>query len=376
MLWRKGLHGVMGFLNSVNKCGTFLHAAAPRYPIPLMWRYYRYILPEVRSRLAHWRQRAERIPDPELRRQALASLTDKRFHCEGGAVYAAVHLDSRHLLIPLIVALQTISDYLDNLCDRSTSTDGRDFRRLHQSMLDAVQPEADPADYYALHPEKDDGGYLRELTEECRKSVAALPSYAKVKPHVVRLVGLYTDLQVFKHLPPGEREPALRNWWNEHRGEYPELYWQEFAAATGSTLGVFMLFSAAADEGLSDGEASRIANAYFPYLCAEHILLDYLIDQQEDRDGGDLNFCSYYAGAEHAAQRIRLIAEEAGRRTEQLVAPKFHRMVVQGLLALYLSDPKASRQPPVRKARRILMRNSPIMRLFFWANSVMVRVTH
>jgi tetraprenyl-beta-curcumene synthase len=364
---------VAGTDNGTDNRHRFPRAAAPRNPASLMWRYYRYILPEVRRLLAHWHSRAERIPDPELRRQALASLAHKRFHCEGGAVYAALNPAWRHVLVPLIVAFQTISDYLDNLCDRSTSTDGRDFRRLHQAMLDAVMPETEPADYYAFHPEKDDGGYLRDLTAACRKAVAALPSYGVVKPHVIRLVGLYADLQVYKHLPHAIREASLLEWWSRYRDGHPELLWQEFAAATGSTLGVFMLFAAAADGALPEGKAARIAEAYFPYLCAEHILLDYLIDQQEDREGGDLNFCGYYADARHAAERIRLIAEEASRRAERLDEPAFHRMIVQGLIALYLSDPKAGRQLPVRKARRILMRGSPLMRLFFWANSMVVR---
>lgn len=348
----------------------------PRYPVPLMWRYYRYILPEVRRQLARWHELAEQMPDPELRKQALASLAHKRFHCEGGAVYAAVNLANRQRLIPLIVAFQTISDYLDNLCDRSTSMDGRDFRQLHEAMLDAVQPEKVPADYYAFHPEKQDGGYLASLVAACRQAIGSLPAYGKVRPMVVRLVGLYCDLQVYKHLPRAEREDALMSWWNEHRDGYPDLLWQEFAAATGSTLGVFMLFAAAADPALSEKDAAAIQDAYFPYLCAEHILLDYLIDQQEDELGGDLNFCSYYGSTAHAAERIRFIAGEAARRAAALREPKFHRMVVQGLLALYLSDPKAGRQPPVRKARNMLMRGSPLARLFFWVNSVMVRSTH
>lgn len=352
-----------------------LPVGVPRYPVPLMWRYYRYILPEVRRSLAGWQDLAGTIPDAELRKQALASLAKKQFHCEGGAVYAAVSLANRHQLIPLIVAFQTISDYLDNLCDRSTSMDGRDFRQLHCAMLDAVQPDNEPADYYAFHPEKEDGGYLRALVTACRQAIGALPAYGKVKPTVVRLVGLYGDLQVYKHLPHAEREDALFQWWNEHRDEYPDLLWQEFAAATGSTLGVFMLFAAASDPDLTERDAASIADAYFPYLCAEHILLDYLIDQQEDELGGDLNFCSYYSSTAYAAERIRHIANEAARRAADLREPKFHRMVVQGLLALYLSDPKARRQPPVRKARNMLMRGSPLARLFFWVNSVMVRST-
>ena len=113
----------------------------PKTPVTLMYRVYKYVLPEVRAELARLRVIAERIPDEELRVQALASMTSKQFHCEGGGIYAAANLNSRHILIPLIVCLQTISDYLDNLCDRSTSLDAGDFRLLHQSMLDAVDPE-------------------------------------------------------------------------------------------------------------------------------------------------------------------------------------------------------------------------------------------
>ena len=40
--------------------------------------------------------------------------------------------------IQFIVAYQTISDYLDNLCDRSTSLDPADFAALHEAMTDAL----------------------------------------------------------------------------------------------------------------------------------------------------------------------------------------------------------------------------------------------
>lgn len=61
---------------------------SPRGPIGLMKRVYKYVLPEVRSCLDSWRKDAEGIPDPELRKQALASIETKQFHCEGGGIYA------------------------------------------------------------------------------------------------------------------------------------------------------------------------------------------------------------------------------------------------------------------------------------------------
>mgnify|MGYP001208090288 CR=1 FL=1 len=345
----------------------------PRGPFSLMRRVYRYILPEVRAELAAWRQMASAIPDPELRKQALDSMTTKQFHCEGGAVYAAACLKMRGVLIPLIVALQTISDYLDNLCDRSTSLDADDFRLLHQSMLDAVTPGAPLRNYYALRKEQDDGGYLHALVRKCQASVAALPAYSVALPHVRELVGLYGDLQVYKHIAQSERERELLRWWDTHKDRYPDLRWNEFAAATGSTLGVFMLFLAACDPHLAPEWAERIKAVYFPSICALHILLDYLIDQEEDRKGGDLNFCSYYENEDVLSERLLRMVRKARLAAGELPAASFHRMIVEGLVALYLSDPKVRRQSGVRRTARLIMKDSPVTRLFFWLNSIWIR---
>lgn len=349
------------------------HDDYPRGPVSLMRRVYKYILPEVRGELASWRRMAEAIPDAELRKQALDSMTAKQFHCEGGAVYAAPRLDMRGVLIPLIVALQTISDYLDNLCDRSTSLDADDFRLLHRSMLDAVTPDAPLTDYYALRNEKDDGGYLHALVRKCQASVAALPGYRLVQPHVRELVGLYGDLQVYKHIAKSRREEELLRWWEAHKAKYPDLRWNEFAAATGSTLGMFMLFLAAAEPDLDPEMAEQIKAAYFPSICGLHILLDYLIDQEEDEKGGDLNFCSYFENQDVLNERLLRMVREARLAAGRLPAAAFHRMVVEGLVALYLSDPKVKRQKGVRRTARLLMKGSPFTRLFFWLNSIWIR---
>ncbi|MEK8126356.1 tetraprenyl-beta-curcumene synthase family protein [Paenibacillus filicis] len=350
-------------------------AVVPRGPLGLITRVYRYVLPEVREQLGDWREKAEAMPDAELRKQAIDSMTSKEFHCIGGAVYATANPSMRHVLIPLIVAFQTISDYLDNLCDRSTSLDPEDFRRLHQSMLDAVDPAEPLHDYYEFREEREDAGYLNELVKTCQASIRLLPSYGLVASDVRELVGLYADLQVYKHIRKDLREEALLSWWSVHQGRFPAIQWNEFAAATGSTLGVFMLFLAASDTGLRDGTVEAIREAYFPYVCALHILLDYLIDQEEDLAGGDLNFCSYYDSMDATVDRIAAIVEEAKRRSEQLDHPAFHRMIIEGLLALYLSDPKVSRQQEVKRISRRLMKGSPLMRLFFLVNSVWIRKT-
>lgn len=352
---------------------TLSGRGVPKGPLKLMHRVYRFVLPEVEAELRRLRTQAEAIPDPELRTQAINSMNDKKFHCQGGGVYAAGNLEYRHVLIPLIVSLQTISDYLDNLCDRSTSLDPDDFRLLHQSMLDAVDPSAELKDYYALRSEKDDGGYLHHLVKTCQQNAAKLPSYDNVKEHVIELVSLYGDLQVYKHIRHDMREPKLLSWWEKHKGDYPGLKWNEFAAATGSTLGMFMLFMAAAENNLSRRDAEEIRQIYFPHVCGLHIMLDYLIDQEEDQLGGDLNFCNYYENKELLVERIGLIVNRARSDVKRLPGSSFHRLIIEGLLALYLSDPKVRHQTEVREVSRKLMKNSPITRLFFLINSNWIR---
>lgn len=316
------------------------------------------------------------IPSMELRKQAIASIQTKHFHCQGGTVYAAlVAKEWRPSLIRLIVALQTISDYLDNLCDRSTSMDGAHFHQLHQAMLDAVDPKRSIQDYYALGTEREDGGYLTTLVESCRQMIALLPSYELVQEQVTQQVNNYVHLQVYKHVERSQREALLLKWWQRYQPIYPQLYWQEFAAATGSTLGMFALFAKATNPSLATREVEELCNAYFPAITGLHILLDYLIDQEEDRKGGDLNFVHYYANPREIIERLRLFVQEAKKKAKQI--HPFHRLIVDGLLAIYLSDRKVAGQKEVAQvARQLLSEAGWRTRYFAWQGKLIRQLTH
>lgn len=328
-------------------------------------RTVREIAPAVSEEMARWRRAALSIADPFLKSQALASQVHKRFHALGGSVYALLAPGRERRLVTLIVALQTISDYLDNLGDRTGSMDERDFRALHQSLLDAVQTTEPVGDYYRYHPERDDGGYLAALVEECRARIAELPYYDRVEAEVVRQVRRYCDLQVYKHLPWPEREERLIAWHASHPDRRPDLAWWEFAAASGSTLGVFALFAEAL-EPLSPRRLESVAEAYFPWVCGVHILLDYFIDQHEDAVEGDLNFVSYYADAEEATLRMRDLVRRAVQAVRRLPDAGFHLTVVEGLLAMYLSDRKVAAHGLEEASSRLLDAGGVRARLLHW----------
>jgi len=97
-----------------------------------------------------------------------------------------------------------------------------------------------------------------------------------------------------------------------------------------------------------------LLEAYFPWICGLHILLDYFIDREEDRQGGDLNFTFYYPHETAMLERLEYFTREAVIRAGKLPNARFHKTVVNGLLAMYLSDVKVSAQN-YQEARRKLL---------------------
>lgn len=324
------------------------------------------VRPDVHRCLQEWKKRAQKIPDPELRKQAIMSIETKDFHCEGGAIYALLAGDRYHEAIRFIIAYQTISDYLDNLCDRSTSLNPDDFQALHESMPHALSPGVSGVQYYRLRHEQNDGGYLAALVETCQDVLGKLPSYPAIAPALLELAKYYCDLQVYKHVIVEERVPRLKAWFETHKDHLPEMGWYEFAACAGSTLGIFCLVAHAFHDDCSDELVRHIKNAYFPWVQGLHILLDYLIDQEEDRKGGDLNFCSYYHDSDEMTVRLMHFYKQADMSISRLPNARFHHMINRGLLGMYLADRKVDQQKDVRKVAKKMIHLGGFVTLFFF----------
>ncbi len=328
----------------------------------ILARYIFKVLPVVKKKLKYWESQANKIEDETLKVQALSSLKNKAFHCYGGAVYALNNYGETDLA-ELIVAYQTICDYLDNLCDRAGVTEEKAFFTLHQALRDALNTQENYHDYYSDYGFKNDSGYLYDLVTYCKRLVKQLSSYEAVYEEIIYLVDLYINLQVKKHLDWSQREKVLIEWAEEESKDYPLIKWQEFAAASGSTLAVFALFSLASQENLNPLVVRETVKAYFPWICGLHILLDYVIDQEEDRAGGDLNFTFYYSDDEEMQARLKLFASQAKNSAENLPPENFHLTVVQGLLAMYLSDSKVEtgRKNQLRTAMLQAMGSNTVM---------------
>lgn len=293
--------------------------------------------PLVKEELRAWAQVADQMPEP-LRTQALLSLEHKAFHCVGGSVYAHYPNVDQTIMLPLIVSLQTISDYLDNLCDRLEVTDPTAFRVLHRSFLHALTPGTPLEDYYASYPYSEEI-YLHTLVRTCQELLDRIPFYHLYQAEALRLASNYCELQVLKHV--ATRGDELLQSWISTTFE-PKLRWNEWAAATGSTLGMFLLFALGFQE--SPEHIEETLATYFPWIQGLHILLDYLIDLGEDAEFGDLNFIAFYPSPQARNESLAVFARESHQRASCLPQAFFHETVVAGLIALYGSDPKVQKQ--------------------------------
>ena len=324
----------------------------------MLYCFLKTVLPVVNQEINKWHDFALSNMEGELQIQALASIHSKKFHCQGGNFYSIYPEVNTPEFITFIVALQTISDYLDNLCDRASVLDETAFRQLHYAMTDALDPTATHKNYYAFYPYQKDGGYLDTLVTTCQNILKKLPGYDLVKKDILQLAILYSQLQTYKHIDLELREAAMLAWLTK-TNTHPTLTNWEYAAATGSTLGMFMLAAAAYQKNLTPEHVTAIKNSYFPWICGLHIQLDYFIDQEEDTQNNDLNFIFYYKNEQETASRLRLFYNQALQHAQKTQHSFFAKTIVQGLIALYLSDPKI-KTPTQQYVKRELLHHAGI----------------
>jgi tetraprenyl-beta-curcumene synthase len=316
----------------------------------LALRFLTRVVPRASGELRRLRGRARRIPDRDIAREAQASLRRKAFHVHGACVFATfLPQKAAGAFIKLAASFETAVDYLDNLCDRLGNADETDFRALHESLIDAVTPGAPLRPYFRQRPGAD-SGYLDSLVRTSQDGFGSLPGYAVVSSAIRDVTARYCELQALKHLAPGVRE---RRCAAAFADVAPDLGWWEGAAASGSTMATFALAYSAA-EPLKHALTRRIFDAYFPYFTALHILLDYFVDQQEDRDHAELNFVAAYPGQDAARDGMTRIARTAYERAASLEDAEVHLFALRAMCGYYCTRP-AVRAPELRATATAVM---------------------
>jgi tetraprenyl-beta-curcumene synthase len=323
-------------------------------------RYEGAVLPRVRRELEGWRRAAAVIPDPFLREQALAALTDKAANAEATGVLACLApRRGRATLIRASTALQVAVDYLDSLGEQPGPDPLRDGLQLHGALAAALEPGAQTGDWYAHHPQWEDGGYLEQLILTCRRAAAALPSVEVVLPLARQAIVRCGEGQSHTHAAAEGDGEALRRWASALA--VPSGFeWWEAAAGASSSVAAHALLALAATPGATALQAELVDAAYFPSIGALTVLLDDLVDREVDRASGQHNYLDHYRDDEEAAKRIEAIAGSARRLIEPLPRSPLHGAILSGVLAFYLSSPGAA-APSTRPLRDRLLSSSGLV---------------
>lgn len=302
-------------------------------------RYWLGVFPVARSEMRRLRRCAQGIPDPQLRRLALDAQRRKWASLEGAAAFAVfTPRKGRAQLARLLVDLQGVFDYADTLMEQPCADPAVNARQLHYAFLAALQPELPHRDYYRHHARREDGGYFTGLVDTCRADLGTLPSYPVVASAVARHARRVVFYQSDINLATPRDYPRLEKWArNQTAGA--ALNWWEVGAACGSSLAIFAHVAAAANPELASAEVNAIDALYWPWAEALHILLDSLIDRAEDRETNQPNLLDHYVSQAEMTERVGLLASETAKRARE-VAPH-HRLILAGMVALYLSDEQA-----------------------------------
>jgi tetraprenyl-beta-curcumene synthase len=208
------------------------------------------------------------------------------------------------------------------------------------------------SDYYRHHPWKDDGGYLRALVEACRQSCLALPSYTRVRAHVLAGVELAAVQGANHHLDPERRDAALQAWAARQAPDHGAMAWFEFTAAASGFM-PHVLLALAAESSCEEGDIAAAQAAYFPWVSLVVTMLDSYADLIDDAASSRHSYIAHYGDTETAVERLCEIVDRVTRDVRTLRNGHRHATLVACMVAMYLSTDGA-RAPDMRAGTRAL----------------------
>lgn len=304
--------------------------------------YWFGVFPDVCRQLALWRRRASAIPDPDLRRHALATHDQKRGHSEGAAAFAVLAPGARRPeVVRALVAFQAMYDYLDTVSEQPGSDPLTNGWRLHLALIAALDPISPQPDYYALNPQSDDGGYLRSLVHACRDVCAGLPSFDVVGPVARRSARRAMESQGYNHAVTKGMPTEEVARWSAGVGD-DGLRWWEVVGASGSSLAILALIAAAAHPTLTASDRDAISAIYSPWAGALLASMDSLVDQDHDEAAGTHCLTLHYRSTAEAAERVGLMARRARELARAAPQSNRHALIIGAMVALFATEPEAS----------------------------------
>ncbi|HEX3519895.1 MAG TPA: DUF2600 family protein [Solirubrobacteraceae bacterium] len=326
-------------------------------------RELQWIRPHVAAEVTHWERCARCIPDATIRHDALEALRAKRLNIEGAALFAVLPPRRDLRLLRLLVAYQVMLDFLDSVSERPAPDPVADGRLLHLALRDALDPQAEIRDYYAHHPCRGDGGYLRALVQACRRHAVALPAFPVIRSLAI-LGAERCGVQGFNHDPDGRRrDQTLQQWAASTFRCNWGISWWELTAAASSTLGIHALLALAADPATGERDAIEVDGAYMPWICAASTMLDSYVDTIKDTADASHSYISHYPSTVIAVDRTYELVRRALSEASILPGGARHALIAAGMVAMYLSCDEARTEAKRNTTRRLITAGGALTRV-------------
>lgn len=322
--------------------------------------------------VAEWRARAEQIPDPALRADALEAITRKRGNINGASLFWSLPDRRSRELLSLLVSYEILADYLDCVNERSAVRGIGSGLVLQAALVEALDLSREARGSHLDHLGRDDGGYLNTLVQSCRSSCQRLPSYGRVQPLLVHAAGLSSVLAINHEPDPALRDRALEEWvilqWPElaRTDDRPPaavsspdvLGWFERAAGASAWLTVLAMLTLAAEPQHTRGlgrDAHDTYETYVSWISTTGAMLDSYTDIQQDMAGGEHSYVGHYESDEAAVERLSEIIARARSQAHSLPGGARHEVILACMVAFYLSKDSV-RTPAMRERTRRLKR--------------------
>lgn len=308
--------------------------------------------------LEGWRRRAQLIPDPALRKDAIESVEHKSDHAHGAALFSVLARRRDVRLLRLLVAYQTLWDYLDNVSERYPSQGEPD--ELHRALVAALDPNALHVDCRESRTFRD-AGYVRALVTSCQDSCSRLPSYPLVRPLLLDGAARCA-VQALNHDPVHHRREAALKRLAGQTLEEGSLEWFELTAAASAYL-PHPLLALACDSELRGSTVLRTDAAYYPWVSLAIAMLDSYVDQGEDRSEGKHSYIAYYGSEATAVTRVCEVIRRAISEVRGLPGGDRHVVLVAAMVAMYLSKTDTRNQQATASVRQLLNAGGPVSRM-------------
>jgi tetraprenyl-beta-curcumene synthase len=292
-------------------------------------------LPAVAREIFAWRRYARAIPDMPLREDAVSSLVRKRANADGAALFWTLPRRRNRHLLRLLVAYQTMWDYLDDASERGATAGEANGLQLHAALAAAFELDIPMPDHYRLHPWQDDGGYLDTLVCVCRDQCTHLPSFESIRVGL-REATRRCKVQALNHNPhSNERDLALQAW-VERECRDKRTPWFELTAAASASVTPHVLLALAAEALPDEHELMRVIDAYY-WVSLSIAMLDSYADLTDDQSRGDHSYISHYPCLDVAARRLIQIIDHTTRSVGALENGHRHAVIAGCMVAMYLS---------------------------------------